>query len=1203
MCCSAAVWAQSDVTQPGDPIFASSANSPGSEGVANAIDNKTTKYLNFDSGRDGNQVGTFSPSGFAVTPSVGLTRVTGLTIQSANDGPERDPDIVLLEGSNDTITNYSGGTWTAITTISNIAAGFTSRFQTQTFAFDNTKPYKSYRWTVQQVRTTPNGCCMQVAEVEFLGTVVPQDVTQPGDPIFASSANSPGSEGVANAIDNKTTKYLNFDSGRDGNQVGTFSPSGFAVTPSIGRTVVSGLTIQSANDGPERDPDIVLLEGSNDAITNYSGGTWTAITTISNIAAGFTARFQEQTFLFDNVTPFKSYRWTVQQVRTTPNGCCMQVAEVQFLGTSAPQDITQPGDLIFASSANSPGSEGVANVIDNKTTKYLNFDSGRDGNQIGTFSPSGFAVQPSIGATVVTGMTIESANDGPERDPDIVLLEGSNDDALTSYSAGTWSPITTISNIAAGFTSRFQVQEFYFANTKSYKNYRWTVQQVRTTPNGCCMQVAEVELLAVTSSAPASARFLEQPIDTPVLSGQPATFFITLNGPWPVQWYKNGTPVPGATKTTFTTEPITAANTTNIYTAQIVGREASTPVHAVLFTPSPTKSVAVNFIGSGANGAPTSIDTNAVIGIWPQAYWNNATGASGDLPAADGSTSFYDSDGKDSSLAVTYSASGTWGAGTGVDSPIDQMLNGILGSGGVTDPSNPNAITFHNVPTGKHSVLIYAVSPPLQVQTVAYTIGSQTYYVRVMNSDEYNAAPAFYRGISTDAANPSVANFIRFDNVSPDGNGDLTLNFITTVGAAQATGVNGIQLVLNSTAAAAPPTITSQPQSTVAQAGGTARLSVQASGTALRYQWRKNGRNLPNGGNITGADSANLAISSFADTDAGVYSVAVFDQSGNSVVSQNAAVNLSKFDVTDSEVVYLPLDASSGTTAVNSASGGQPGTVNGTATWGAGKVGNAFTFDGSTYIQIADFAKPTKLMGASLWVNADAGISATVSFVRDAVGGLAVGGTNSGLFDFGLVANADGTLSLRAQVAVGPNIVTVADPNNFPLGAWHQVAFSLDGAKLHLYLDGKEVNATAYSLGALNAPSVKSLTVGGGISYDDSGNVSIDSNNAFVGKIDDLAIWSRTLSPDEVAAINTAGNQGKALTTVVLTPPPVDVSPTIVLTSSNGNLNLSWTGSGFTLQSATTVNGPYSPVSGATGSAYSTAINPATHAIFYRLVK
>src|SRR5947207_15497949 len=116
--CSGVVFAQKNVISPGDPIIASSANSPGTEGVANAIDGKTTKYLNFDSGRDGNQIGTFSPSGFVVTPSAGITRVTGMSIQSANDAQERDPDVVSLEGSNDaSITNFNGGTWTSITTI------------------------------------------------------------------------------------------------------------------------------------------------------------------------------------------------------------------------------------------------------------------------------------------------------------------------------------------------------------------------------------------------------------------------------------------------------------------------------------------------------------------------------------------------------------------------------------------------------------------------------------------------------------------------------------------------------------------------------------------------------------------------------------------------------------------------------------------------------------------------------------------------------------------------------------------------------------------------------------------------------------------------------------------------------------------------------------------------------------------------------
>src|SRR5439155_5209599 len=283
--------------------------------------------------------------------------VTGISMESANDAPERDPSDVTLEGSNDdAVTSFSSGNWETIVHLTGYAL-WTNRFQTLSFYFNNPKPYKHYRWTANATRTTPNGCCMQVAEIQLLGTSAPRDVTQPGDPIIASSSNSPGSEGVANAIDNQPTKYLNFDSGRGG-----FLPSGFVVSPSVGTTTVTGLTMESANDAPERDPSDVTLEGSNDAsVSSFSSGNWEPIVHLSGYAL-WTNRFQTLEFYFPNPKPFKHYRWTANATRTTPNGCCMQVAEIQLLGTSAPRDVTQPGDPIIASSSNSPGSEGVANA-------------------------------------------------------------------------------------------------------------------------------------------------------------------------------------------------------------------------------------------------------------------------------------------------------------------------------------------------------------------------------------------------------------------------------------------------------------------------------------------------------------------------------------------------------------------------------------------------------------------------------------------------------------------------------------------------------------------------------------------------------------------------------------------------------------------------------------------------------------------------
>ena len=246
-----------------------------------------------------------------------------------------------------------------------------------------------------------------------------QSVAQPGDPVIASSANSPGSEGVANAIDGKPTRYLNFD-GANGN------PSGFIVSPALGKTLVTGLSMQTANDAPDRDVKVVTLEGSNDAeATAWDAGNWELIVQLDDIPA-IADRFTTQTFSFENKKGFLHYRWTVVDTQG-PSTCCMQIAEVGFLGGvySGPSDVTQPGDAVIASSANSPGSEGVANALDGQPTKYLNFDGSNS-------EPSGFVVTPSLGMTYVTGMALQSANDAPDRDPKSITLEGTNEDEVTA---------------------------------------------------------------------------------------------------------------------------------------------------------------------------------------------------------------------------------------------------------------------------------------------------------------------------------------------------------------------------------------------------------------------------------------------------------------------------------------------------------------------------------------------------------------------------------------------------------------------------------------------------------------------------------------------------------------------------------------------------------------------------------------------------
>src|SRR5262245_34320067 len=1070
-----AAQAQGDVTQPGDPIVASSSNSPGSEGVANAIDNTQAKYLNFD--LDNDAPAGPKPAGFAATPSVGVTRVIGMTIQSANDAADRDPHTVTIEGSNDgSLDGFNGATntWTLIVGITNIPT-FTARFQRQTFFFDNFTPYRHYRWTVLRTQG-PSTCCMQVAEVELLGSTLPPDVTQPGDPIIASSSNSPGSEGVANAIDNTQAKYLNFD--LDNDAPAGPKPAGFAVSPSIGRSLITVLTYQSSNDAADRDPHTVTLEGSNDAaLDGFNGATntWELIVGITNIPT-FTARFQTQTFLFDNVKPYRHYRWTVHRTQG-PSTCCMQVAEVQILGTGAPKDITQPGDPIVASSNNSPGSEGVANAIDNTQAKYLNFDL--DNDAAGGPKPAGFAVSPGIGAATVIGMTIQSANDAADRDPKTVTIEGCNDASLDGFngSTNTWELVVGFTNIPP-YTARFQTKEFFFGNKKSYRHYRWTVLETQG-PSTCCMQVAEVELLAATQSNPCGqVAFVQTPVDTPALAGSPATFFAKVNGPWTVQWLKNGQPIPGATQLSYSTAPVDASVITNDYSIAIVGCQTSSVARASIFTPSATKSIGISFRGGGANGAPTTVLTNDIIGIQPQAYWNNATngtGMTGDTTSiADVLT---DSDNAASTITLEWSSAGNWGAGTDVESPVGRMLNGLIQSGNT--PGTPEHITFGNVPAGNHSILIYLVGIPLQFQDGDYWVNgatSQTNYVKVMNSDQYKPAPGFYRGSSTNRNARTLASFVRFDNVQPAGGagGTIEVGFdtATTGGGDRGVPVNGIQLVLNAPNPGPPPTITADPQPTVGATNGTVTLTVTATGNNLTYQWRKNGVNLPNGGHVSGATTSTLTISSFGPADEGIYSVAVFSPAG-SIVSKNASVRVSKFDIKDALVAYWKYNETSGTNAVNSATNGRPGAVNGTATWTAGKIANALSLDGSTFVFVDNYTKATKGIAASAWVRVAAGQASDAAIIQNARPNLTTSGgatTIHGQFQLQLVL--DGTdLKPEAVIGIGPNIVRVTGAGAVSTGVFHHLAMSADGAQLRLYLDGQEVAVGDY-LADINPPDI-----------------------------------------------------------------------------------------------------------------------------------
>lgn len=103
---------------------------------------------------------------------------------------------------------------------------------------------------------------------------------------------------------------------------------------------------------------------------------------------------------------------------------------------------------------------------------------------------------------------------------------------------------------------------------------------------------------------------------------------------------------------------------------------------------------------------------------------------------------------------------------------------------------------------------------------------------------------------------------------------------------------------LSVVSASSAPVITTQPVNQANYAVGSVSFLVKAIGSpSITFQWQKNGSNLVDGGNISGAVSNILTIQNLSVSDAANYSVIVHNGNG-SVTSSNASLTLTVWPVT-----------------------------------------------------------------------------------------------------------------------------------------------------------------------------------------------------------------------------------------------------------------------------------------------------------------
>jgi hypothetical protein len=248
---------------------------------------------------------------------------------------------------------------------------------------------------------------------------------------------------------------------------------------------------------------------------------------------------------------------------------------------------------------------------------------------------------------------------------------------------------------------------------------------------------------------------------------------------------------------------------------------------------------------------------------------------------------------------------------------------------------------------------------------------------------------------------------------------------------------------------------------------------------------------------------------------------------------------------------------------------------------------------------VTNYPKAQKQLSVSAWIKLDPATANPPVLIRNADGDLGLANPAE-QFDFGFVSDAgDGSLRLTAAIVVGPNFARVMDTTPFTLGTWQHVAFSADGAQIRLYRNGVEVDSTDY-IQAINAPNIPWLSIGARLVDDTVGGtgLGLDPNNpaTLQGQLDDLGLWTRGLSADEAAKIFAAGQQNKALTTVVITPPAQN--PEIgSVTVAGSTITIQWSNGG-TLESAPTVAGPWTSTGDSDGS-FSESVAPG--AKFYRV--
>ncbi len=398
------------------------------------------------------------------------------------------------------------------------------------------------------------------------------------------------------------------------------------------------------------------------------------------------------------------------------------------------------------------------------------------------------------------------------------------------------------------------------------------------------------------------------------------------------------------------------------------------------------------------------------------------------------------------------------------------------------------------------------------------------------------------------------------------------------------------------------PKVTADPVSVSVVAGFNATFTASVTGQQLAYQWNFKGSAIP------GATLPTLTVKKVSAATAGDYTVTV-SNSGGTATSKAATLTVVPspepvLTVSQGLVTHLKFDGDYSDSSGNNVAG----TPNGTPTFETGVIGKAVHItnkkDGSRndYVSLG-YPNVLKFGDEKAASGTDFSVSFWVKLLEQADDQAFVSNKDWGSSNnrgWGIFSQGGGVI--RNQIS-GPNAGADKYSDKPSLGlsdaAWHLLTVTVARAgTVTTYLDGQfNSKATQSVKGSIDTDDLGfTVNIGqdGTGKYTDGGSAEIDM------VVDDLGIWRRVLTSDEVTAIYLRGQAGSALDIVpTVTPTGISITPATLV---NGKVTFSWTGGTgpFKVQTRSTVNGTWTDLATGVTSPYS--VTPSAATGFFRVV-